>query len=53
MEIRVAEIIPEKDILVKDVFSRQGILLLRAGTKLTRKYKELLHKQNVKTVYVA
>ncbi len=52
MEISVTEIIPGKDTLLKDVFSRQGILLLRAGTELTQKYKKLLQKQ-VKTVFVA
>ncbi|GEM_PF-3320747 len=53
MEISVTEIIPGKDTLLKDVFSKKGILLLKAGTKLTRRYKELLHKQDVEKVYIA
>lgn len=45
IEVSITEIIPGKDTLLKNVFSKQGILLLRAGTKLTREYKKLLQKQ--------
>lgn len=51
MEISISEIIPGKDTLKKDVFTKQGVLLLKAGTSLTREYKRLLQKQ-VKTVLV-
>lgn len=52
MNIHVNEIIPGRDTLGKDVVSSRGVLLLKAGTKLTKEYKKLLQKQ-VKTVYVA
>lgn len=42
MSIEISSVVPEKDILAKDLFTNTGILLLKAGTVLTRSFKEKL-----------
>lgn len=40
------------DVLVRNVYSSEGVLLLRAGVVITRKYKQGLYKFNIKELYI-
>lgn len=52
MSIAISSVVPEKDVLAKDLFTKTGALLIKAGTLITRSYKDGLKKFGITEIMV-
>lgn len=53
MSIHISSVVPGKDILAKDLFTQNGVLLARAGTVITREFKDGMKKFGIIEVPIA